>query len=80
MPKSLYSSEFITCLLENNWDALQKTIIIKLFIPYLLYAICSTFYMKLALAVDSTSDEAQDADFSWGLASLCLISLLLWLW
>ena len=52
MPNSLYSSEFIECLLEENWDALQKTIIIKLFIPYLLYAFSSTFYMKLALAVD----------------------------
>ena len=51
-PNSLYCSEFITCLLEENWEELQKDIILKHLVPYLLYAVSSIFYMKYTLAAD----------------------------
>ena len=51
MPSSVYSSEFVNALLDENWERVKgDEIKWKYFTAYLLYAICSIVYMKLAIA------------------------------
>ena len=57
LPNSFYSTEFLTCLLEENWDEHRDMMVKQLFVPYILYAVCSIWYMKLALATDPENDD-----------------------
>ena len=76
LPKSAYGSEFIDCLLENNWEELKMQILYYYFSTYILYAITSLVYMKLAL--DQTYSDENNS-LSTGLIVLGVITGLLWL-
>lgn len=75
LPNSAYGSEFIDCLLENNWQELKMQILLYYFSTYILYAITSLVYMKLALD-QSYTDES--TGLSTGLIVLGVITGLLW--
>ena len=55
LPNSVYSSEFVSYLLEENWPELQRQIKRWYFYPFLMYVLLSIVYMKMALSPDSES-------------------------
>ena len=76
LPNSAYGSEFIDCLLENNWEELKKQILLKYFSSYIAYAVTSIAFMKMALDRSVTDDST---GLSAGLILLGVITGLLWL-
>ena len=45
LPNSVYSSQFMTCLLNQFWSQTQRKIIVWQFLPYCAYIFCSVIYM-----------------------------------
>lgn len=52
----MYSSEFVECLLEQNWGETRRVLIIRYFSVYIIYVVCSILYMKRALAPNKDID------------------------
>ena len=71
VPSSVYNSEFVSCLLDQNWQDLRDEIKLKFFLPYLIYAFSSIVYMKLALEQDEDSNSV-------GLSIFCFVVLCFW--
>ena len=49
LPNQVYSSEFLTCLLDQFWEKEKDKILKRRFVPYLLFLIFSTTFMYAAL-------------------------------
>ena len=64
LPNSFYSSEFIECLLEENWEEHRNIIFTQLFLPYIFYAFCSILFMKFALDAERQNEEDLQGELS----------------
>jgi hypothetical protein len=76
MPNSVYKSEFVSALLDENWDDLKHEITWKHFSIYFAYAVCSIIYMKLAIASRGSEDSIGGSP---GMICLLVVTALLWL-
>ena len=74
MPNSVLTSEFVECVLLQNWEAQQKHIARHYFSVYILYAICSICYMKMALKSSASDDESPSA----AIILSAVVTLALW--
>ena len=78
LPNGVYTSELVECLIDQSWADLRRTMVLRYFIVYLVYACSAIVYMKMALAPPTEGEE--DASFSerLGMTFFCLITLALW--
>ena len=77
LPNSVFSSEFINFLLDENWMLLQRHIVRWYFYPYIAYAVFSVVFMKLALVTESDEEEG---GVEIGMIVLGLCTFMTWLW
>ena len=77
LPNSVFNSEFIKFLLDENWTLLQQHVVRWYFYPYIAYASFSVIYMKLALVKES---EEEEGGVKLGMVLLGLGTFMTWLW
>jgi len=77
LPHSFFSSQFVEYLLNQFWPQAQRSIVIRQFLPYVLFICSSVYYMHLQLRDD---DQGLGADWTNGIIAkkvLGIVSLML---
>ena len=76
--KEILATEFVKFLLDEFWSSYKRELVLRMFIPYMLYSLSSFgfMYMKLQLLHGLAEDESYPA----GLAIGGILTVIFWIY